>query len=124
MAIKSVNKREIKALIEIAKEDLESAKLLLENGSYRASISRSYYVFLSLARAALLKEEIIPKSHAGAIQKFSMVFIKTEIIDKEWGRWFQRIFKSRQEADYEALISISKTDAKEALEKAEQFLMQ
>lgn len=122
MVTKSLYVKEINALLKVAKEDLNNSQILLKVGSYRASVSRSYYVFLSLARAALLTENIITKSHAGAIQKFSLTFVKTGMIDKKWGRWFQRIFKSRQEADYEALISINKVAAKEVFEKAEEFL--
>lgn len=121
MVTKSLNIKEINALLEVAKEDLKNSQILLKVGSYRASVSRSYYVFLSLVRAALLTENIITKSHAGAIQKFSLIFVKTGTIDKKWGRWFQRILKSRQEADYEALISINKAVAKEVFEKAEEF---
>lgn len=60
---------EIESCIEIAMDDLESSRLLLEAGKYRNSITLSYYAMFSIARALLLKKGVIPKTHDGVINQ-------------------------------------------------------
>lgn len=83
------SKEKLKVLIqgcmENSNERLKSAKLLLENGMYRDSISRSYYAFLDSAEALLLTKDLRPKSHAGTIALFNNHFIKTGILNKNMG---------------------------------------
>lgn len=44
--------------IDIAKEKLKSAKILLEAGQYKDSIGRSYYALFSAVRAVLAKDQV------------------------------------------------------------------
>lgn len=53
---------EIESCIEIAIDDLESSKLLLEAGKYRNSVTLSYYAMFSIARALLLKKGLTPNT--------------------------------------------------------------
>lgn len=82
------NQEEIKGLIKLAEENLELAKLEFQQGFIRGAISKAYYVFLNIARAALLSKGIIPKTHTGAIVKFAETFIKSGQISKDYGHWF------------------------------------
>ena len=50
---------EIGSCIEIAMDDLESSRLLLEAGKYRNSITLSYYAMFSIARALLTGADIL-----------------------------------------------------------------
>ena len=74
------------------------------------------------ARAILLSHGIITLTHAETIIKFSEHFIKKGAVDKEYGRWFNRVLRARQEADYEALKKFTKPEAEEAIKQAESFL--
>lgn len=115
------NRDEIKALIDLAQENLKLAKLELKQGFIRGAISKAYYVFLDTARAALLSKGIITKTHGSSVAKFGEVFIKSGQIAKDYGRWFNRALRARQEADYEALKSFASEEAKELIEEAEEF---
>jgi len=117
----SPNQNEIKALINLADENLKLAKLEFEQGFVRGAISKAYYVFLDMARAALLSKGVITKTHGGSVAKFGELFIKSGQISKDYGRWFNRALRSRQEADYEALKSFTLDEAKEIIEEAEEF---
>ena len=69
MNYKPENAKEIIATyLKQADERLESAKVLLDIKNFNDSISRSYYAILDAATACLIKKDIIPKSHSGAIQ--------------------------------------------------------
>jgi len=61
-------------------ERLRTAEAALQIGSYRDSISRSYYAFLDTATAALITKDLVPQSHAGAIRLFGLHFVKSGII--------------------------------------------
>ena len=82
-----------------AHERLESAKALFDIGNFEDSISRSYYAILDAATACLIKVDVVPRSHSGAIKLFSLHYIKPAIVDQKYQRQFARIEKARIEAD-------------------------
>ena len=71
-----------------------------------------------MARAALLSRGVIARTHGGSVAKFGEVFINSGQISKDYGRWFNRALRARQEADYEALKTFT---ADEAIEQAQEF---
>lgn len=105
-----------------AKERLESAEVLLNIGNFEDSVSRSYYAVLDAATACLIKKDIVPKSHAGAIRLFSLHYIKPGIVDKKYQRQFAAIEKARIEADYTHLRTFTKEEASEILKHAREFV--
>ena len=54
----------------MAKERLHSSKILLEAGSYKDSIGRSYYAMFTAVRALLAVEGQDFSKHAGVIAYF------------------------------------------------------
>ncbi|MFH0774130.1 MAG: HEPN domain-containing protein [bacterium] len=120
------SKEDLKSLIEgymkSSYERLSSAELLLGAEKFRDSISRSYYAFLDAADALLLTKDLRPKSHSGTLRLFSQHFIKEDILDRKYSRWFKRIEKARLEADYERAKEFTQVEAKEALEEAKEFV--
>jgi hypothetical protein len=120
-SFKEEHKKEIDALLKISQQNLIDAKALLKSGGYRSAISRAYYMFLDLAKAALLTEGIIIKSHAGAVTKFGETFVKPGLIKGDYGRAFRRALEIRFEADYEALHEFTKEEAEETVKEAEKF---
>ncbi|MFH1963405.1 MAG: HEPN domain-containing protein [bacterium] len=78
MGYKPENKKKlISKHLEIAQERLKTAEAALNIGSYRDSISRSYYAFLDAATACLITKDLVPQSHASAIALFGLHFVKT-----------------------------------------------
>ncbi|MEW6096405.1 MAG: HEPN domain-containing protein [bacterium] len=108
--------------IVAARERLKNAKILLEAEGYADSVSRSYYAMLDAASAALLTKDIRAKSHTGVIDLFSLHFIKTNLVDTKYIRWFKRIKKDREEADYKHQKKFSKEDAEETYLEAVEFV--
>jgi uncharacterized protein (UPF0332 family) len=112
---------EIEALMGLAEENLKLARLEYEQGFPRAVVSKAYFVFLDMARAALLSRGLITRSHGGCVTEFGRVFVNTGEVSADYGRWFNRASRARQEADYEALKSFSAEEAQETLEQAQRF---
>lgn len=105
-----------------AEERLGSAEALLKIGNLEDSVSRSYYAILDAATACLIKKDVVPHSHAGAIKLFSLHYIKPGIVDRKYQRQFARIEKSRIEADYTHLRKFSEEEASEILAQAREFV--
>ena len=114
--------KEINSLIERAKRYLKSAEILLEEGDYESSVSRTYYAMFYSAQAMLLTKNLSFSSHKGVISAFGEHFVKTGIFPKEMGRELNKAFEKRQIGDYEYTFVISKMEAEEILENGEKFI--
>ena len=114
--------KEIKSLIERAEKYLRSAEMLIKEGDYESSVSRTYYAMFYCAQAVLLTKNISFSSHKGVISAFGEHFIKTGIFPKDMGRELNRAFEKRQIGDYEYTFVISKNEAEEMLKNGRKFV--
>ena len=96
-----------------AKEKLESAKLLLDAGQYKDSISRSYYAIFTAIRAVLTKDKVDFARHSGVITYFQKEYIKTGIFEKKYSKYLQSAFQIRNDCDYDDFYIAAKIDAEE-----------
>ena len=103
--------------LDSAKEKLESAKLLLEYGK----VSRSYYAMFTGVRALLARDGVDFSKHAGVISYFQKEYIKTGRLDVKYSKYISQAFQIRNNTDYADFYIVSKSDAEEQYEKAEDF---
>ncbi len=115
--------KEIEDLFDKSNRYLKSADLLLADGDYASSISRTYYAMLYAAQAMLLTKKLSFSSHTGVISTFSEHFIKTGIFPKEMGRELNRAFTKRQIGDYTSTPVLTREEAKQILENGRHFVM-
>jgi uncharacterized protein (UPF0332 family) len=108
--------------LQNAQEKLESAQILLENGNYKDSASRSYYAMFTGIRAILAKDGIDYSKHSGVIAYFQKEYIKTGIFEKKYSKYIQNSFQIRNSSDYDDFYIISVTEAQEQIQKAEELL--
>jgi uncharacterized protein (UPF0332 family) len=113
---------EIESCIEIAIDDLESSKLLLEAGKYRNSITLSYYAMFSISRALLLKKGLTPKTHDGVITLIGEKYVLEEGFDRELASRFSRARTIREDASYANYDDFDLDTAKENIWLAEEFI--
>lgn len=107
--------------LDTAKERLNSAKILLESGSYKDSVGRSYYAMFTAVRALLALERVDYSKHSGVISHFQKEYIKTGIFDKKYSKYVSQAFQIRNNTDYADFFVVSQNDAKEQYEKAMEF---
>lgn len=108
-------------LIQRGNDSLKSAEALVELDLILDGLSRAYYAALHHARALLLSMDIIPKSHKGTITLFSLHFIKSGIIPKEFGVIFSILQKIREDSDYEIGTFYERDEAERLLEDTRLF---
>lgn len=114
--------KEVKSLLKRTKRYLKSAELLLKDGDYESSVSRTYYAMFYSAQAMLLIKNLSFSSHKGVISTFGEHFVKTGIFPKEMGRELNRAFEKRQLGDYEYTSVISHEEAKKILANGKKFV--
>lgn len=117
------NRKELmKYRLEMAEERLHSSKVLLEAGSYKDSIGRSYYAMFTAIRALFAMEGQDFSKHAGVIAYFQKEFVKTGKVDRKYSKYISQAFQIRNNTDYADFFIVSAQDAKEQYEKAKEFL--
>ena len=107
--------------LDMAEERLESAKLLLDHGSYKDSIGRSYYAIFTAVRALLALDGVDFSKHAGVIAYFQREYIKTGIFEKKYSKYISQAFQIRNNTDYADFYIVSREDAVEQYERAHEF---
>lgn len=108
--------------LDMAKERLNSSKILLDVGNYKDSIGRSYYTMFTAVRALLAIEGKDFSKHAGVIAHFQKEYIKTGIFDKRYSKYISQAFQIRNNTDYSDFFIVSSQEAKEQYKKAKEFL--
>ena len=117
------NRKELmKYRLEMAEERLHSSKVLLEAGSYKDSIGRSYYAMFTAIRALLAMEGQDFSKHVGVIAYFQKEFVKTGKVDRKYSKYISQAFQIRNNTDYADFFIVSAQDAKEQYEKGKEFL--
>lgn len=113
----------IKYRLDNAEEKMDSAKILLEKGNYKDSVSRSYYAMFTGIRAVLAKDGIDYSKHSGVIAYFQREYVKTGIFEKKYSKYIQNAFQVRNSSDYDDFYVVSKTEAQEQIDRAEELLV-
>ena len=108
--------------IDVAKEKLKSAHILLEAGQYKDSIGRSYYALFSAVRAVLAKDQVDFSKHAGVIAYFQKNYIKTEIFERKYSKYLTSAFQIRNSCDYDDFYIVSKANAEEQYRKVDEMI--
>lgn len=108
--------------LQVAKEDLEAAKLNFKSGHYRSSNNRAYYAIFKSISACLALRFKGYKQHAQVIGNFNKDFVHTGIFPKEISKKISRAQEIRHASDYDDFYIVSIEDAKEQLETAEEVV--
>lgn len=115
---------QIELLLDIAREELETAELLLANERLRACISRSYYAMYHATQALLSSKGIRSKTHKGAIQAFGQHFIKSEELPVDLARSLSSAYDLRRLSDYEVTVLLTREQAARIVTAAKAFIEQ
>lgn len=107
--------------MEMAKERLDSAHILLERHNFKDSIGRSYYAMFTAVRAILALDGVDFKKHAGVISYFQKEYIKTGVFEVRYSKYLSQAFQIRNNTDYADFFIVSKEDADEQYARAKDF---
>lgn len=105
--------------MERAKEDLDAAHLLFENGNYRIANNRAYYAIFHAIRAVLVFDNFDSSKHSGVIAEFRRRYIKEGVFPVEISKMIGSAFTIRNASDYDDMFIASKSDTEEQLANAD-----
>ena len=83
-----------------AKEELQTAELLLKNANFRSSINRSYYSIFHAIRAVNALDGFDSSKHSGVIAHFNQEYVKTGVFEKGASKIIRNASELREQADY------------------------
>lgn len=106
----------------IAKEDLDTAYLLLNEKQYRGANNRAYYSIYHTIDAILSIEGIAFKRHKDTLAYFNKQYIATEIFPREMGRKIIKAEEIRHASDYDTFYIASKEVTAQQIQTAEQMV--
>ncbi|MCL4555210.1 MAG: HEPN domain-containing protein, partial [Actinobacteria bacterium] len=86
-------------------EAMASAQAEYEAGRYTFAVNRAYYGCFYALSAVLLAEDLTFVKHSGVRAALHAHLVRTGRLDARWGRFYDRIFESRQRGDYLELVS-------------------
>lgn len=111
----------IKYRIEKSSEIYQDAILLAQNERWNSCINRLYYSSFYLISALLYQNNIKAETHNGTKIQFFLEFIKSEKINKKYGKFYSHLFDWRQETDYADFMDFDKETAISILEQTKEF---
>ena len=105
--------------LEQAKDDLDTAQILLELGKLRAANNRAYYSCFHAIDAVLALEPKAFKKHKDTLAYFNKNYVHTGIFSRDIGRKVSKLEIIRHKSDYDQFYIDSKEEAQEQTEVAQ-----
>ena len=115
-----IDRKKVKDSLDLAKRDLNIARNMLdENCDWSFSIA--YNSILQSVRALMFSKGYRPSSDSGHVSavSFARIFLKEEDVIS-----FDRMRRKRHIAVYDTVGSISRTEAENAISRAEKFILE
>lgn len=107
-----------------AERYLKTADMLIEDGDYESSVSRSYYAMFFVARALLRQVGSEPQTHSGIRNQFGLHFVKEGPLSERFAGMLNDAEEMRTLADYAEEFVLTKENAQVTLRDAEDFVEQ
>jgi uncharacterized protein (UPF0332 family) len=108
--------------MERARRTLRTARLVLKDKDYASAVNRAYYAIFYAANAALSTQHVEKHKHTGVISEFRLRFIKTGLIEREYGAFYGDTMDARHDSDYDFIKETERERAESAVAEAEQFV--
>jgi hypothetical protein len=108
--------------LERARESLEEAKILLEQGYANTFVNRLYYACFYAVSSLLLTKELFSAKHSRIRSLFHQNFVKVGMVDTELGQLYDRLFDNRQKADYADLFRFNPDEVRYWYDEVKKFV--
>lgn len=100
---------------------LASAKRDMEAKDYASANNRAYYAVLHAMRAVLALDGEDFKKHSAVIARFTLNYLKPEILPREYSKLISNASLIRNRSDYEDFYICSVSDTNALFSGAERF---
>ncbi len=107
--------------LESAKDCIESAKILLDAGKYKAANNRAYYAIFHAINAVHATKGVAYKRHKDTLANFNKEFVNTGIFPKDIGRKIYQAEEIRHDSDYDDFYIATREEAETQISTAEEL---
>lgn len=108
--------------IQTAKDNLNSAKILLAAEEYKSANNRSYYAVFQAINAIHGLNGNAYKRHKDAIGSFNKDYVKTGIFSREIGRKISEAEEIRHASDYDDFYIANREESERQVAVADEFI--
>ncbi|MBQ9196701.1 MAG: HEPN domain-containing protein [Clostridia bacterium] len=108
--------------LEKASEMYAAALRDLRERDYASANNRAYYCIFHAMRAVLALDGEDYKKHSAVIARFTLNYLKTDILPREYGTLISNAALIRNRSDYEDFYICSVEDTKRLIDGARDFL--
>lgn len=119
-------KKEIRTLVlyrlNRADESLEEALILLERDHINTFVNRLYYACFYAVTALLLSKGLSSSKHSGVRALFHQNIVKNGFLNREMGKFYDKVFDTRQKGDYADLVYFDKKEVGSWFGEAKKFI--
>jgi uncharacterized protein (UPF0332 family)/predicted nucleotidyltransferase len=118
-----IRREESRGYADLGREYLEGATDSLRSGHLRLAVDAAYNATELCAKGLLvLKTDKLPASHGGVVVKFSELFVKEGLVERNLGRAMNKSLALRNKSRYDNHALIGNKEAKEVLKLAKAIL--
>lgn len=107
--------------LDKASEMLTTAQRDMSAEDYASANNRAYYCIFHSMRAVLALDGEDYKKHSAVIARFTLNYLKTEIIPRDYGKLISNASLIRNRSDYEDFYICSIEDTRRLIEGAKDF---
>ena len=116
MSLKEEERRIIVTLeLERVDKTLKEMEVQLQNGLWGMVANRLYYALFHAVSALLISDGHEVGTHRGAVNRFSLYYVKEGIFSGEEGRLYSQLQSLREDGDYNCSIDIQQKEAEEKI---------
>ena len=108
--------------LQTARDDLKSARILLDAEEYKGANNRAYYAIFHALNAIHALNGKAYKRHKDAVGNFNKDYIKNGIFPREIGRKISHAEEIRHASDYDDFYIASKEEAEQQVATADEFI--
>lgn len=111
-------------LLGLEKSDkmLREVDWLIEKGSWSLAANRLYYALFHAVKSLLINDSHPVGTHRGAVNQFSLYYVKTGIFTKEHCKLYSRLQQLREEGDYNCAIDVEQEDVENKVAPTRQLI--
>lgn len=116
--------RKVLVILELEKSDktLAEMDIQLQNSLWGLAANRLYYSLFHAVSALLICDKHEVGTHRGAVNKFSLFYVKEGLFTVSEGKLYSQLQKLREDGDYNCSIDVDQSDVEQKVLPAKQLI--
>lgn len=116
--------RKVLVILELEKSDktLAEMDIQLQNSLWGLAANRLYYALFHAVSALLICDKHEVGTHRGAVNKFSLFYVKEGLFTVSEGKLYSQLQKLREDGDYNCSIDVDQNDVEQKVLPAKQLI--